>query len=1315
MDSTTDKASVIIVLGMHRSGTSALTQLISTLGYNAGNNLMPANFDNPKGYWEDLDIYQLNNDILSFLFLTWDQTEEFNYRKINILNKIIGEKFHKRGCSIISKKLKYSSKIVIKDPRFCILLPFWNSILRELKCETHYILSVRNPIDVAISIKKRNNLSMEESLKLWYYYYGCCLIDIPEGCLVINFEELVKKPNVLIDNLINYINLKEKGNIFDKTGKVIDRSLINNQTDSNELEKFAISFPEAFHLYNRLNTSNIINKGEIEDFIEINNNYLKKKSPTTLTSSLFYNFDKNSADPPMLVQQIHQEGLVKLSFALSSYKDNDQFNLFFCDKPCLVRIFNFYFVTDEEEIGINTFEGNYIFNESNLYLFNSNTPEIKFYVKNQKAVRQIIIEAEFITAPLILASIIIPIFQNNIDRLRKRLYQLETDNLNDKDQLFLLEDSYKLMTSEMTSEIDLLYQFKKELNLAHEKNRLLADKNILLSKENEELIFQNKQLNDNLDKTIIELQDLGRIILYREQELDRKKIQNDNLERVNQVLDQEKERYRIESSRYRNQLKEEQNKSEYLFKLKLDHEREIDQLKNNIIQLNSDIYAFKHSLSWKITWPFRMIYSLLIYPFSFLKPITEDFHFGIELYRREGFKRFFIRLWWYLRGKRLDEDIYLYKNNIKITPLKSDHNFSPLLFPATSDPRVSIIIPVYNQWEYTYGCIKSIHENTKDIPFEIIVADDCSTDQTINISDIIKGIEVIHNQENLKFILNNNNAAKRARGEYILFLNNDTRVHPNWLRSLVDVLDNDEKAGIVGSKLLFPNGRLQEAGGIIWNDASGWNYGKFDDPQKPEYNYLRETDYVSGASLMIRKSLWEKLGGFDELFVPAYYEDTDIAFRAREAGYKVIYQPLSVVTHFEGLSNGKELSKGLKQYQVTNALKFKNRWQQTLTENHFVNSENVFLAKDRSRDKKHLLVIDHYVPQFDKDAGSRSTFSYLCLLSKMGFNIKFIGDNFFQHEPYTTLLQQKGIEVLYGNYYARNIHLWLKENGKYFSYVILHRMHIAPKYLDSVKKYTSARLFYVGHDLHYISSLRKYDLTKDPTHLTDSQKFKEIESIIFNTVDVILPFSTYEAPFIQEIVPNKTVQQIPVYFYEKIPEECNGFNSRKDLLFVGGFGHPPNIDALKWFVKEVFPLIQSKIDGVKIYVVGSNPTREVIELANDQIIITGYVSDEKLKSYYENCRIAILPLRFGAGVKGKLLEACYYQIPTVITSVAAEGIPSIEDYTLIADSKEEFAEKAVELYNNASLWQHQSLQSKKLIEDNFMEDSAKRILTKYFN
>ncbi len=749
-------------------------------------------------------------------------------------------------------------------------------------------------------------------------------------------------------------------------------------------------------------------------------------------------------------------------------------------------------------------------------------------------------------------------------------------------------------------------------------------------------------------------------------------------------------------------------------------EKELSVKENHILLLDSkiDIYAsdishLKSSISWRLTKPFRLIFNLLLIIFRPLFFLVRDFKYALELLKREGIRSFAYRFFWYLRGKRLIEEIqYLKNKKFFESPQKAVNSTAIICFDQVKNPVVSIVIPVYNQWDYTYNCLNSIYENSKGIDYEVIIADDVSDDETINIKDYIKNIKVVRNKENLRFLLNCNTAAKQAKGDYVLFLNNDTCVHPGWLSYMLDIFDLHDNVGAVGAKLMYEDGRLQEAGGIVWNDASGWNYGRLADPQQPEFNYVKEVDYISGACLMVPNHLWSKLGGFDTHFIPAYYEDTDLCFQIRKEGYKVILQPRATVTHFEGISNGTDLGSGQKKFQVANRQKFYDKWKSDLETYHFNNAENVFLARERSRNKIQVLVIDHYVPHYDKDAGSRSTFSYLKLLVKMGFNVKFIGDNFFKHEPYTTELEQMGVEVLYGNYYFNNVNEWLKENGKYFNYVFAHRMHIAPKYFQVLKKYSKAKIIYIGHDLQFIKSEKQYEITKDEEHLRNQKKFKEIETSIFNSVDIIYPFSTYEESIIKQIVPKKIVRSIPVYFFEDEYMPKNGFDQRKDILFVGGFGHPPNVDAVIWFSKNIFPLILKERPEIIFCVVGSNPPKEIIALASENIVVTGFVSDDELQDYYENCKVSVIPLRVGAGVKGKLLETMYYKLPTVITSVAAEGVPDIEFNCCIADKEQLFAENVLNLYQNPLEWNKYSAKGSSLIKNYYSMNNAEQILRK---
>ncbi|NCX95458.1 MAG: glycosyltransferase family 2 protein [Chitinophagia bacterium] len=314
--------------------------------------------------------------------------------------------------------------------------------------------------------------------------------------------------------------------------------------------------------------------------------------------------------------------------------------------------------------------------------------------------------------------------------------------------------------------------------------------------------------------------------------------------------------------------------------------------------------------------------------------------------------------------------------------------------PVPPMPLVSIVIPVYNNLEATYNCIRSIYENTATPNYEVIIADDASPTNMAVLQDMCKNCIYIKNSVNLGYLRNCNNAAKSARGTYLVLLNNDTQVQAGWLEELLYVFNNFPDAGLVGGMLIYPEVLLQEAGGIIWKDGSGCNYGNRDNVNGGAYNYIKEADYVSGASYMITKALWEVIGGYDERYAPAYHEDSDLCFEVRRRGKKVYYTPFSKVMHEEGLSHGKSLKQGLKKYQVINKKKFIEKWGDELKEKS-AKDKNVFIERERGHGKKYVLIIDHNVPTVDKDAGSRTINNIVNTLLGMGYQVKFMVPNIF--------------------------------------------------------------------------------------------------------------------------------------------------------------------------------------------------------------------------------------------------------------------------------------------------------------------------------
>jgi O-antigen biosynthesis protein len=386
--------------------------------------------------------------------------------------------------------------------------------------------------------------------------------------------------------------------------------------------------------------------------------------------------------------------------------------------------------------------------------------------------------------------------------------------------------------------------------------------------------------------------------------------------------------------------------------------------------------------------------------------------------------------------------------------------------------QVSIIIPVHGKIDYTLRCLASIASAPPCTTFEVIVVDDCSPDNSFEVLSKIRGIRLLRNKENQGFICSCNTGANAARGEYLYFLNNDTEVTVGWLDELLRTFHEFPGTGLAGSKLIYPDSRLQEAGGIIWQNGSAWNFGRFKDPLQPIYNYAREVDYCSGASIMIPKLLFDELEGFDKHYLPAYGEDSDLALKIRSKGYRVIYQPLSTVIHFEGITSGIDTTQGAKAYQVENSKKLFERWQHRLVA-HQPAGTDVDKAKDR-RATRRVLVLDHLTPTPNQDAGSVTVFNLLLLLREMDFQVTFIPENnFLKVSEYTAALQRAGIEMLYAPH-VTSVKQHLKACGERYDLALLFRPGLAERQIKTIRKYCpKAKVLFHTVDLHHLRMSRE--------------------------------------------------------------------------------------------------------------------------------------------------------------------------------------------------------------------------------------------------
>lgn len=633
--------------------------------------------------------------------------------------------------------------------------------------------------------------------------------------------------------------------------------------------------------------------------------------------------------------------------------------------------------------------------------------------------------------------------------------------------------------------------------------------------------------------------------------------------------------------------------------------------------------------------------------------------------------------------------------------------YETFALPTSDAPTVSVIIPVYNQLHHTWSCLKALADNAPTTPFEVIVVDDGSSDRTAQEVPRIAGVRFHKNPQNLGFIGACNAGAAQARGRYLFFLNNDTAVQPNWLEPLLSTYSEFDQVGLVGSKLIYPDGRLQEAGGIVFNDGSGWNYGRFDHPDDPRYDYPREADYCSGAAILIEKSLFERFLGFDALYKPAYYEDTDLAFKVRAAGLRVIYQPASRVVHFEGITGGTDTSTGTKRFQVINQGKFLTRWKEALALQPVPTDHAGIWRAATHRAQGRILLIDATTPTPDQDSGSVRYINVIKVLRSLGWQCTFFADNRAHVPRYSEALRALGVEVQYSPWMNDPV-AFFRQRGGEFDAIMLSRHYVARHYVELAREHApQALLLFDTVDLHYLREQRAAEVEGSDALERQAQETRSAELDLIQRCDVTLVVSPVEQALLAGEAPGRRVEILSNV--HEVAGRRAGFEARRDIWFVGGFQHQPNVDAVLWFVREIWPQVRAELSDVQFHVVGSKLPEEVAALAGNGVVVHGFVAD--IEPFLDGCRLSVAPLRYGAGVKGKVNQSMAYGQPVVATPIAVEGMEiSAGDEALVAADAAGFAAAIIRLYRDPVLWLRLSDAGLANIERHFSFEAARQAL-----
>jgi GT2 family glycosyltransferase/SAM-dependent methyltransferase/glycosyltransferase involved in cell wall biosynthesis len=641
-------------------------------------------------------------------------------------------------------------------------------------------------------------------------------------------------------------------------------------------------------------------------------------------------------------------------------------------------------------------------------------------------------------------------------------------------------------------------------------------------------------------------------------------------------------------------------------------------------------------------------------------------------------------------------------------------------------PTVSVVIPCHNQAAITEGCLRALLD-TLPAAFrgEILAVDDGSTDGTRALlqrwaEPEKRLLKIVSNQENIGFVRSCNKAAQQATGEYLVFLNNDTVPLPGWLPPLVQTLRDYPDAGAVGGKLIYSDGTLQEAGGIIFSDGTGANFGKGDsESSHPLYEYVRAVDYCSGALLATPRSLFLQLGGFDEAYCPAYYEDTDYCFRLGEAGYRVYYQPETRIVHYEGATSGTDPRRGVKQHQANNRQTFVRRWASALQQRpsppaHYDRKTWRALAGQeapRSHGCKpplRALVCAPTMPEYDRESGSQRMLDLIDFLQGAGWSVTFIC-KCAGPQRYARLLQQRGMAT-----YAGPKMPWadIIAAGQ-FDLAVLAFWHVAEEFLPLIRTLSpQTRVLVDSVDLHFVRNARRlFRATQGPgcgslDRNYGSEMLRELNA--YAAADGVLTVSQKERDLVNDLTGDCGLAHA-VPDGEGLDVSTVPFVQRKGILFIGNFQHPPNVVAAEKLCNAIVPLLNPELlhrHPLSIVGNGLNEKVQSYGVGVPNVHMVGWVPS--LLPYLHSARITVVPLSYGAGTKRKLIQALMAGTPTVSTSTGVEGLNLVDgEHVLVADDPATFARAVSRLIDDSSLWHRLSSKGREWINQSHGRETAR--------
>ena len=564
----------------------------------------------------------------------------------------------------------------------------------------------------------------------------------------------------------------------------------------------------------------------------------------------------------------------------------------------------------------------------------------------------------------------------------------------------------------------------------------------------------------------------------------------------------------------------------------------------------------------------------------------------------------------------------------------------PFAVPADPRPDVAIVVTVSDSLVATARTIRAAARSAPMLRREIIAVLRERDPRTERFLRRCRGLQIVDARESESAGAALDAGATRAKAPLLCFIG-DAIFDKRALRVLAQMIGGDVVAAV--PQVRARSGRVLEAG--PQDDGHAYvQLTRHADRRDPSIGYVRDAS-LSGTAFAVSRSAFKHAGGFGKAH--GLWEGAlALSLALRRAGGRIVYHPGAAVYALRARPDAPAPTRSV-----------------------------IATSYDPERT---ILFVDEFVPFYDRGAGARRAFELLRIMRRLGYHVIFVPDDGKLHQPYAGELAAAGIEIARSRGGAAAVQT-VAQNAPRAGIAWLSRPALCAKYLPVGRANSRAAIIYDTVDLHYV---RLEGARSHARPDGDPAAMRELELYLAMQCDRTVVTAEAERATLQ----HEGVAQCVVVPVIQPPSENEAppFSARSGVLFVGNYTHAPNEDAALWFCREILPLVREH-ENVPVTFAGADPTRRVQALRAAGVAVPGF--RKTLAPLFDAHRIFIAPLRYGAGIKGKVVEALAMGIPVVLTATAAQGIGLCDGRdALICDSAADFAAAVVRLNGDPELW-----------------------------